>query len=273
MPSRRTVLSAGLLLPCMAWAQPSPGVRSVKVTGMVWQPDNATERPEGDWQRLGVDTLLIQWLATDDGSGQVWRTPSLEQLRGQPWAQSIIAGLVGDPDEPRARRNVAQLAKASQALARETLPFEPVGWYFPVESDPSWTGVGRLADSLRDLPRPLWISIYDNSNIGAQALARWLQQWLPDDVGVFFQDGVGLHTRDAATAAQYALALVDVLGWQRLKVIAEAFRPDGSGGFRSATAQELRAQLSFYAGWPVLLFDGPHYLTAALVDELSASKP
>ena len=266
MPTRRTILAASLLLPSLARAQ----APSVNVSGMVWQPDNATVRPEGDWQRLGVNTLLIQWLQTDDGKGHVWRVPALEQLRGQPWAQNLIAGLVGDGDERRARANVHALAKASQELALQELPFDPVGWYFPVESDPTWTGVNHLADSLRNLPRPLWISVYDNSNLGPKAFASWLQQWLPDDVGVFFQDGVGLHTRDAATAAQYALALVDVLGWQRLKVIAEAFRPDGSGGFRSASAQELRAQLSFYAGWPVLVFDGPHYLPPALVNELAS---
>ena len=268
MPNRRELLSAVLMLPALAWSQPQQRL-NLRVPGMVWQPDNATARPEGEWQRLGIDTLLIQWLATNDGAGHVWNVPALEQLRGQPWAQNIIAGLVGDGDEPRARSRVQELARASQLLAQQPLPFEPAGWYFPVESDPSWAEVHRLAESLRDLPRPLWVSVYDNSNIGPDALVRWLQQWLPEDVGVFFQDGVGLHTRDAATAAQYTLALANALGWQRVKLIAEVFRPDGSGSFRSATAQELRSQLSFYAGWPVLLFDGPHYLPPALVNELA----
>ncbi|WP_417284209.1 hypothetical protein [Comamonas sp.] len=273
MYTRRTALSAALLLPGMGMAQRMLPMPPVKVSGMVWQPDNATSRPQGEWQRLGIQTLLIQWLATDDGSGKLWRTPSLERLPAQPWAQSIIAGLVGDYDEPRARRRVELLAQASARLAKEALPFEPVGWYFPVESDPNWKEVNRLAESLQNLPRPLWVSAYDNSNLGPKAFARWVKRWLPQDVGLFFQDGVGLHTRSAATAARYALALADTVGWQRLKVIAEAFRPDGAGHFRSATALELRAQLSFYAGWPVLVFDGPHYLTPALVEALAQSKP
>ena len=81
MPNRRELLSAALMLPALAWSQPQQHL-NLRVPGMVWQPDNATARPEGEWQRLGIDTLLIQWLATDDGAGHVWKVPALEQLRG-----------------------------------------------------------------------------------------------------------------------------------------------------------------------------------------------
>lgn len=250
---------------------------AIRVPGMVWQPDNATANPQGNWHKLGVNTLLIQWLATMDGTGALWRTPGLPDLALRPWARRIIAGMVGDHDERRARSNVEAMIEASVALSKESLPWNPVGWYFPVESDPTWNGVQRMAALLKHLPRPLWISVYDNSNLGARTFAKWVATWLPADVGVFFQDGVGLYMRDARTAADYTLALADQIGWQRLRLIAEAFRPsdvkaaDGSSRMRSATAQELREQLAVYANWPVFVFDGPHYLPPALVKELSAT--
>ena len=52
-------------------------------------------------------------------------------------------------------------------------------------------------------------------------------KWLPPDVGVFFQDGVGVHARDARTARRYADTLASRLGKARVRIIAEAFRlPD-----------------------------------------------
>ncbi|MEA2914133.1 MAG: hypothetical protein QOJ15_6214 [Bradyrhizobium sp.] len=60
-------------------------------------------------------------------------------------------------------------------------------------------------------------------------------------------------------------------GKNRLRVIAEAFRPQvGGGGFRSATLEELRPQLAAYGDHRLFLFEGPHYVTDALVRGLSS---
>ena len=69
--------------------------------------------------------------------------------------------------------------------------------------------------------------------------------------------------------AWHAEVLIGRLGKDRVRMIAEAFRPKPGGGFRSATVRELRAQLQTYKGLPVYLFDGPHYLPETLVNELT----
>ena len=93
-------------------------------------------------------------------------------------------------------------------------------------------------------------------------------KWLPADVGVFFQDGVGVHARDSWVARHYVTVLERSLGKGRVRVIAEAFRPRPGGGFRPATIGELRPQLASYAGLPIYLFEGPLYVKPSLVDEL-----
>ena len=118
------------------------------------------------------------------------------------------------------------------------------------------------------LPRPLWISVYDRANVGPEALATWLGGWLPQDVGVFFQDGVGVHARSAPVAREYLRVLQRHLGARRVRLIAEAFRPAVGGGFRPATPGELVPQLQAYGGQAVYLFDGPHYVNDTLVEVL-----
>ncbi len=58
-----------------------------------------------------------------------------------------------------------------------------------------------------------------------------------------------------------------------MRVIAEAFRPAERGGFRAASAEELSKQLVAYHGYPVYLFDGPHYVSDDLTRALSTWKP
>jgi len=55
-----------------------------------------------------------------------------------------------------------------------------------------------------------------------------------------------------------------------VRIIAEAFRPGTGGEFRPASAAELAPQLFAYRGHRVYLFDGPHYVSAQLVQELLA---
>ena len=245
------------------------------IAGIVWQPDNATVGIQGEWQKLGARELLVQWTAVDGqafvpGSGlpEVPVLPDWARIAKAPWAQDVIVGLAGFFSENRSRDNIEELATLSEQMARVKTPLNVTGWYFPAEVDPSWSRAKELPALLARLPRPLWISVYDGANIGPQATADWLKTWLPDDIGVFFQDGVGVYARTAPVARTYADALRKTLGKNRVKIIVEAFRPQVGGGFRSATADELKPQIAAYRGYPLYLFDGPHYVTPDVVEGL-----
>ncbi len=246
------------------------------IVGIVWQPDNKTVGIKGDWQKLGARELLVQWTVVDDqafvpGTGlpSVPVLPDWARIAKEPWAQDVIVGLAGYFSENRSRDNIEQLAAVSERIAKLPTPLHVTGWYFPAEVDPSWTRAKELPALLAKLPRPLWISVYDGANIGPAATADWLKQWLPDDIGVFFQDGVGVYARTAPVARTYADTLRERLGKDRVRIIVEAFRPNYGGGFRSATAAELKPQLAAYDGYPLYLFDGPHYVTPELVKALA----
>lgn len=250
------------------------------IAGVVWQPQNALIEPKGKWEQLGARSLLIQWTAVDnlafvDGAGipLVPKLPDWQRIAGEPWAQEVILGLAGYFDETKARANLDELGKLSARLAKLPTPLNVVGWYFPVEIDPTWDSASKLIPILDSLPRPLWISVYDSANRGPDDVAKWLAAWLPKDVGVFFQDGVGVHAREASVAVDYLKAMENRLGKDRVRVIAEAFRPQAGGGFRAATAAELVPQLKTYGARQVYLFDGPHYVSDALVDALKAALP
>jgi len=245
------------------------------IAGIVWQPDNATVDIHGEWDKLGAHALLVQWTAVDGqsfvaGSGlpEVPVLPDWARIAKEPWAQDVIVGLAGFFSENRSRDNIEELATLSERMAKVKTPLNVTGWYFPAEVDPSWSRANELPALLARLPRPLWISVYDGANIGPEATADWLKTWLPDDIGVFFQDGVGVYTRTAPVARTYADALREKLGKHRVKIIVEAFRPQVDGGFRPATVDELKPQIAAYRGYPLYLFDGPHYVTPEVVEGL-----
>ncbi|RMS19769.1 hypothetical protein [Pseudomonas syringae] len=246
------------------------------VVGIVWQPDNATVGISGNWDRLGARQLLVQWTAVDDQAfipgtpmSSVPVLPDWTRIGKEPWAQEVILGLAGYFSETRSRDNIEQLAVLSAQLAKVKTPLNVTGWYFPAEVDPSWSRAKELPALLAKLPRPLWISVYDGANIGPAATADWLKTWLPDDIGVFFQDGVGVYARTAPVARTYADALRKRLGKNRVRIIVEAFRPQVGGGFRPATAAELKPQIAAFDGYPLYLFDGPHYVTPDLIKALN----
>ncbi|MES2944879.1 MAG: hypothetical protein V4772_18585 [Pseudomonadota bacterium] len=249
------------------------------IAGTVWQPDNSTLDPRGNWQQTGATELLVQWAAVDDTAFVPTELmpmapvlPAWQRIAAEPWAGQVILGLAGRFDEKSARADMAGLVARSAALARLPTPLNVAGWYFPVEIDPTWTEAAALGPLLAQLPRPLWISVYDSANVGPDALVEGLMKWLPPDVGVFFQDGVGVHAREAHVARHYADVLSARLGKERVRIIAEAFRPQTGGGFRSATITELGPQLARYAGYRIYLFDGPHYLTDTLVGQIVAKQ-
>jgi hypothetical protein len=221
----------------------------------------------------------VQWSVVDDwafipgveGIPTAPQLPDWTRIAKEPWAKEVILGLAGRFSEPEARSRMEDLAALSQRLAQLPTPLNVVGWYFPVEVDPTWADAARMAPLLAQLPRPLWVSVYDSTNVGANVLADWLTTWLPRDVGVFFQDGVGVHARNPSTARHYADVLSSRLGASRLRIIVEAFRPDPGGGFRAASAAELVPQIAAYNGYELYLFDGPHYVSDELVTNLAAA--
>lgn len=254
------------LIPLPAFAQ---------VIGVAWQLHEHAPDAKGSWHRLGARELLIQWTAVDGVAyvpGTGWREsrrmPDWPRIAREPWAERVIVGLSGRSDEKTARRSLDAMLAESLRISRLQFPFKVAAWYFPAEVDPKWKEApSALPPVLLRLPRPLWISVYDSQSIGAAEFAEWLESWLPADIGVLFQDGVGVHVRSAAVARTYADALAARLGKPRVGIIAEAFRQDGQR-FRPATAAALKTQLAAYHGFPVYLFDGPHYVSDQLVKDL-----
>jgi hypothetical protein len=249
------------------------------IEGVVWQIDNEHTEPKGDWERLGARRLLVQWTVVDNFAfvpgmelppGK--NMPDWPRIGAQPWAHEVILGLAGRFDERTARASLEELAKLSARIAKTPPPVNVTGWYFPVEIDPTWMEAFRLKALLAPLPRPLWISVYDSANVGPEELAQSLVEWLPADVGVFFQDGVGVYAREAYVARHYANVLARRLGHDRVRLIAEAFRPNPGGGFRPATLAELQPQLATYEGLPIYLFEAPRYVTPTLVQGLAAAQ-
>lgn len=242
------------------------------IDGIVWQPDNAHPDPTGDWDKLGAHELIVQWTSVDGlsfvpGSGMrsAPRMPDWARIGREPWARDVIIGLAGRFDEASARANISQLFIESMRLADVRLPVHISGYYFPVEIDPTWKDASALRTLLDALPKPLWISVYDRANVGGAAIGEWLEQWLPRDVGVLLQDGCGVYAREPRVARLYADQIAARLGRGRVRIIAEAFRPNVGGGFRAATVDELKPQIDAYRGYKTYLFDGPHYVSAEMV--------
>jgi len=269
-----TALAAALALPAaQCEAQPVPPIE-----GVIWQLYEGAPAARGNWHRLGARELLVQWTAVDGiayvpgtGMTDAERLPDWERISGEPWARSFIVGLSGRSSEQETRRSIDAMIDESRRIARLRLPFPVAGWYFPAEVDTYWTDAPRvLPAALARLPRPLWISVYDSENIGAERFARWIASFMPRDVGIFFQDSVGINVRSPQEARGYADALVRRLGRNRVRLIAEAFRQLPDESFRPATVAELAPQLRAYQGYTVYLFDGPHYVSDRLVEELLA---
>jgi hypothetical protein len=267
------LLLVGLLAPAIAAAEVPP------VEGFMWQLHEQMADARGSWHRLGARELILQWAAVDGiayvpGLNQrpSARMPDWQRIAREPWAERVIVGLSGRMDEQTARRSLPAMLEESLAVSRLSFPFKVSGWYFPAEVDPVWKDAPKvLPPVLNKLPRPLWISVYDGEGIGAQKFAAWLVSWLPPDVNVLFQDGVGAHGRSVPDARQYAEVLAKALGKERFAVMIEAFRLE-NGKFRPASAAELKPQLKAFAGYRLYLFDGPHYVPERVVEELVADR-
>ncbi|WP_454918606.1 hypothetical protein [Xanthobacter sediminis] len=283
MINRRTALlvgagavgAAGLLGLDQLLVRRAPAPEGL-VDGIVWQIHDGFLDPYGEWDRLGAHALLLQWIVLNGvafvpglGIQTIADPPNWARISREPWARSIIVGLASLSSEVDARRNVAALVDLSARVAAKPLPFRAAGYYFPVEADPTWMDAPKMGALLSALPRPLWVSAYDNSNIGAAPFADWIDSWLPKDVGLFFQDGGGLYMRTPQSSRQYGEALIAKLGRDRFRMILEAFRPAGGELLRAATAAELRPQIEAYRGFDTFVFEAPHYLDRKLINELT----
>lgn len=113
-----------------------------------------------------------------------------------------------------------------------------------------------MAPLLSRLPRPVWLSVYDGANIGADLLAERLDLWLHAYVGIFQDAWAAFRVRNAGVAREYADVLIRHFGRARVQMIAKAFRSRMGGGLRPATAGELKEQLDLYDGFSVYLFEG-----------------
>ncbi|PVZ85246.1 hypothetical protein C9426_20410 [Serratia sp. S1B] len=252
-------------------ARPETMHAPARLEGIFWQPDQLSS-PSGAWDLLGIHTFVTQWSVVDNKAWMssipdmdTWADlPDWQKVQRQRWAQHIVLGLAGAYKETDARENLQVLVKQSQQLLRDPLEVQASDYYFPVEADPSWSGVYELGHVLANFNRPIWVSIY-SADPQAQNLDLWLSDWLPSNAKVFFQDGVGVGTRTPEQAAIIYQRLVQRFGTQRVVIILEAFRHKRDGSFRAAYPWELIAQLKAYEGQRVYIFDGPHYLNRASV--------
>lgn len=106
----------------------------------------------GDWNRLGVTDLLLQWTAVDNTAYVTGtripvapRLPDWNRIAQEPWARHVLVGLAGRFNEDAARANAALLVDQSLELVRAAPRLNIEGWYFPVEVDPSWQDARSLA--------------------------------------------------------------------------------------------------------------------------------
>jgi hypothetical protein len=176
-----------------------PSARTLRIRrwrGAIWQPDNATLDPRGNWHRTGAS--VVQWMAVDGTAlSKPMPCQSLGPATLPPWQRiagepnGMILGLAGRFDE-KARADVASgLASASAALARLP-PLNVVGWVLPGRV----TDTGRapnLGHCWRSYPGRCGSAVYEQ-HVGPDVLVQGLMKWLPKTC--FFQDGVGcMHAK------------------------------------------------------------------------------
>lgn len=262
---------------------PSTSVPAPRAASMFWQTWTSNVDVRRQWDRLGVGTTIFQWVAVNGSSfiPNPWlplhgSQLDLADIATRPWARRMIIGTPGLSDETQARARIHELADLAQKFGTLSYPSNAAGFYFPVEIDPTYTAAPADFGAIwSKLPRPLYVSVYYGAGVDDAAAAQWLDSFIPQDVTILFQDGVGAH----GATPQQALARFDLIRARHPKteMIAEAFRPNPTPGgayFIPATAAEYQAQLQAYAHLdPVHVFDGPNYLDAALIQRIGGVEP
>ena len=64
--SKMRLWNSGLLLATALVAAGCATLTVPPIEGVVWQIDNEHTEPRGDWEKLGVRRLLVQWTVVDD---------------------------------------------------------------------------------------------------------------------------------------------------------------------------------------------------------------
>lgn len=204
------------------------------IKGVIWQPTLDYNNPKGSWDKLGADTLLIQWTYLEKKSWisgvdyPLWEpTPDWNEILSAPWAKNIIFGLSCDFDISKARRECIYHRRVSIDIANSIKKLHisnPIkGWYAPIEVDLYWSNKKIIDSYLKGMPRPLYISSFVGKYDNPFLYAKWVSSWLPKDVHLLFQDSVGTGALTQEQAQEYLHALINELGADRVSVILEAF--------------------------------------------------
>jgi hypothetical protein len=249
--------AVGTVLLTALWFAPPPEL----VQGVIWQPTADYAAPSGCPGQIGARELVVQWtkvdqydLTTRSPGGVDW-DPDWAAVEALPWVRRRILGLAGAFNLDEARRAVEGLAVASHELAADP-PMAAAAWYAPVEISPDWRDTGAIRAYLAKLPRPLWVSVYGGYALSDARFIDWVGEWLPDGVGLFYQDGVGVDRQSPQRAACRARLLVARFG-PRVALVLEAFR-QSDDRFAPAGLSGLVRQLRAYRGLPVYVFSQRH---------------
>ena len=210
----------------------SPKIDYIK--GVVWQPTLDYNTPNGAWEQLGADSLLVQWSVLNkktwiaDIEYPMWqKIPDWSIILQQRWSQKIILGLSGDFDLTKARQEWHYHKNTSVKLYKQIkkTPFinHISGWYAPIEIDPSWNNTEEIKGYLDGLPMPLYISSFVGRYNDPYKYALWVKSWLPKGATLLFQDSVGTKGITPKESLSYINALKTLLGEKRVVVILEAF--------------------------------------------------
>ena len=210
----------------------SSDIRLIK--GVIWQPTLDYSTPNGSWDKIGADTILVQWTLLEKKAWMnnlnhsVWTpSPDWSQIVSQPWAKKIIFGLSGDFNMQKAREDISYHMSTSFELSNSIKKLKISnnikGWYAPIEIDPSWHNTEKIVRYLEGMPRPIYISSFVGKFEDPKKYAKWVAKWLPKDGNLLFQDGVGTRALSQEESLLYINALVDELGHNRVSIILEAF--------------------------------------------------
>jgi len=264
----RTLFFLSIII-CSVWC--TPDNRLIK--GVIWQPTLNYNTPQGSWDEIGADTILVQWTLLEKKAWvnatnyQVWKpSPNWPEIAAQPWAKNIIFGLSGDFDMLKARKEWSYHMSASRRLSNSIKKLKISnnikGWYAPIEIDLSWSNIDEIVEYLRGMPRPLYVSSFVGKFEDPIKYAKWVSKWLPKDGTLLFQDSIGTRALTHKESQQYINALVSELGRDRVEVILEAFSISKENKINSESLWSVAERLVYYKRLdiPVYIFSC-RYLT------------
>lgn len=256
------------------------------VNGIFWPTQAANVDFRRPWNALGATTTIFQWVAVDGSSfiPNIWLPLNSKQLNltniaTYPWAAKIVVGTPGLSNQATARTSAASLAALAQEYGTLIYPSNVTGFYFPVTFDPSWVAAPTVMAPLWSLlPRPLYVTVFYDSTVDGATGAAWANSFIPTDVTILFQDGVGTYGTDPVLALTQAMQLKKL--HTKLELVTECFRPNpafpGSGSkYIPITVDEYYEQLTHYegTGLTVHAYDGPDYLDSELIQEIKGLIP